>query len=191
MPYQRKNWTFQEILKALQNPVHSKSGPKAHSSKHATVGELASHPLFQKARVEALIVDDKHKESNIIYQTASKSQQKKHPMPSPEVGTHSTLDGSLVAKALESAFNSIVLQPHLAQLDAGKDMKVFINYSNSIGKGWVFRTGWNPSQQDMFCLFVYLKPNPRNKDIPIFQTVVPHTKPKVSSGPKSTPVVKI
>jgi len=191
MTYARTNWTFQEIQTALQNPVSSESGPKAHSSKHAAEGELASSQLFQKARVEALIVDDKHKESNIAFAFASKSQQKKHPMPAPEVGTHSTLDSSLVALALQSAFNTTSMQSYLAQLDADEDMKVFLNFSISIGKGWVYRTGWNPSEEDMVCLFVYLKPNPRNRDLPIFQTVVPQNQHKVSSGPKDTPVVKI
>jgi hypothetical protein len=32
-------------------------GPDAHSSKHAVSGELANHPLFQKARVNALYCD--------------------------------------------------------------------------------------------------------------------------------------
>lgn len=192
MPYARTNWTFQEIHKALQNPVSSESGPRAHSSKHATEGELAASPLFQKARVNALIVDEKHRESNIAYAGASKNQQKKHPVPAPEVGVHSTLDSVLIATALAKAFNSFAMQAHLAQLDTGQDMKVFLNFSVSLGKGMVFKTGWSPAQQDMVCLFVYLKPNPRNKDLPIFQTVVPQTSHKiVSGGPNTTPVVNI
>ncbi len=191
MPYARKNWTFQEIHRALQNPVSSESGPDAHSKKHATEGELASNPMFQQARVNALIHDDKHKESNIAYAGASKGQQKKHPMPAPEVSMHSTLDSALVASGLETALNTFSMQSHLSQLDSGEDMKVFVNFSVSLGKGMVYRTGYSPGQQDIICLFVYLKPNLHNKDIPIFQTVVPQTAHKTQASPKATPVISV
>ncbi len=191
MAYARTTWTFQEIHRALQNPVSSDTGPDAHSKKHATEGELASNPMFQQARVNALVHDEKHKESNIAYAGASKNQQKKHPMPAPEVPVHSTLDSALVASGLEKAFNTFGMQTHLGQLDAGSDMKVFVNFSVSLGNGMVYRTGYSPAQQEIICLFVYLKPNPRNKDIPIFQTVVPHTAHKVQASPQATPVISI
>lgn len=191
MPYARTTWTFQEIHRALQNPVSSASGPDAHSRKHATEGELASNPLFQKARVEAVVHDEKHKESNIAFAGASKSQQKKHPMPGPEVSMHSTLDSALVAAGLEMAFNTFAMQSHLSQLDSGTDMKVFVNFPLSIGKGTVYRTGYSPAEQEIVCLFVYLKPNPHNRDIPIFQTVVPHTAHKAQPSPTATPVVSV
>ena len=180
MPYARQNWKPHEVKIALANPVHSASGPHAHSFKHATAGELANHPMFQRARVTATIHTDKAKDSNASYHTKSdgfhwdhgKSARKSHPMPKAEVGTHSTLNVESLAPALVTALNSGPMQTHLATLDAGNDMKVHVNYTSTIGTGNVHRAS-GTSSAAMQTLFVYCKPNPNNKDVPIFQTVVP------------------
>ncbi|MCK0149407.1 hypothetical protein MWU54_05195 [Marivita sp. S6314] len=180
MPYARKNWQLHEVSIALSNPVHSAAGPHAHSSKHATAGELANHPLFQRARVTATVHTDNAKDSNASFHTKesdgswTNNSKTRHanPLPKAEVGTHSTLDVQDMAPALVNALNSDPMQAHLATLDGGGDMKVHVNFSASIGTGNVHRAAGSHAAA-MNCLFVYCKPNPNNKDVPIFQTVVP------------------
>lgn len=180
MPYARQNWKSHEVKLALSNPVHAASGPHAHSSKHAASGELANHPMFQRARVTATVYSDRAKDSNAQYHTksdgvhwdSSKSVRKANPMPKAEVGTHSTMDVLDMAPALVTALNSAAMQTHLATLDGGNDMKVHVNFSSSIGTGNIHKASGTTTAA-MQCLFVYCKPNPNNKDVPIFQTVVP------------------
>jgi hypothetical protein len=196
MPYKRTNWTVSEIQRALSNPTHSESGPHAHSSKHAVSGELAQNPQFQKARTTAVIHDGRQKDSNLAAQqalgnqkaagTLSNTQYKKQmaqvPLPSAEVGKHSTLNDVATANALLRVFNDSSMQPHLGTLDAGSDLKVHVNFSGNIGSGHVHETG-QPSRPASFkSLFVYLKPNPGNADIPIFQTVVPSEQHKAGGN---------
>jgi hypothetical protein len=134
-----------------------------------------------------VIHDGKHRDSNIAAQqalnqqklagTLSNTQYKKQmaqvPLPEPEVGRHSTLNDVAIANALSRAFNDGAMRPHLHGLDAGADTKVHLNFSGTIGTGNFHATG-QPSRPATFnSLFVYLKPNPGNSDIPIFQTVVP------------------
>lgn len=202
MAYKRTNWTSDEIQRALTNPTHSASGPHAHSSKHAVSGELAQNPQFQKARTTAVIYDDKHRDSNLAARqaldnqkasgTISNTQYKKQialvPLPEPEVGRHSTLNDVAVGNALARAFNNVAMQPHLGTLDTGSDMRVHVNFAGNIGTGNFHQTG-QPSRAATFnSLFVYLKPNPGNLDIPIFQTVVPSEQHKVGG---SDPIVAI
>ncbi len=180
MPYARRNWKIDEVKIALANPVHSASGPKAHSSLHATAGELANHPLFQRARVTAIIHDDRQKASNAVYHTKHNNGQwvynshtrKHNPLPKPEVKRHTALNVESLAPALVRALNSPAMQSHLASLDEGQDMKVHVNFDASIGTGKV-HDGEVTTSAPMVALFVYCKRNPANKDVPIFQTVVP------------------
>jgi hypothetical protein len=196
MPYQRNNWTADEIVRALSNPTHSASGPHAHSSKHAVSGELAQNPMFQKARTTAVIHDDKHRDSNLAAQQAltqqkqsgalSNTQYKKQmaqvPSPEPEVGRHSTLNDVAVANALSRAFNTVAMRPHLGTLDGGVDLKVHVNFAGVIGTGNFHETGQASRAATFNSLFVYLKPNPGNRDIPIFQTVVPSEQHKAGGN---------
>jgi len=197
MPYARKNWKSHELTIALANPVHSQSGPRAHSAMHAASGELANHPLFQKARVIYEVTTGgashrndhfhakgpdgkfvkKHDGSNLY----SNSMRKRNPIPLPDASRHSVLEVGRVAEALVKALNSDVMQPLLQNLDNGHDMKVNVNFLDSIGRGHVHATGQASAQVDFVSLFVYCKPNPGNKDIPIFQTVVPSDQPKAGA----------
>ncbi len=181
MPYKRKNWTLKEISYGLANWVSAPNSPHAHSRIHAVKGELYENALFQKGRVQSIIHTNRAKESNAkywqkksdgSYQNNSKTR-KKHPLPKPEVSTHSTLARSKVAAALCKAFNHPHMQPFLEKLDGGFDMKVNVNFKNSIGTGLVHKPNQPSVSTPMMALFVYCKPNPGNKDMPIFHTVVP------------------
>lgn len=194
MSYQRMNWTKNELVLALANPISAESGPHAHSYKHAVSGELANHPLFQKARVEYLISDSQSKSSNAIFfekdpsgsgwlkkpdgtNVYSNSTRKKNPLPSADASAHSCLDVDFVADAVKTAFNHPLMQAHLKLLDSNYDMSVFVNYLTTIGRGMIHKNNSGTIQtthNDFDCLFIKCKPNPHNKDIPIFQTVVPH-----------------
>jgi hypothetical protein len=158
MPYARKNWTAAEVERALANPRSSASGPAAHSHIHGVAGELANHPLFQKARVTAEIYQrDWH--GNLGHK--------------PEVNKHSTLPASLMAAGVALAFCSDPLQGFLRTLDQGADMKVKVNFQRPIGTGQLHQTGHASRSAEIRALFIYCKPNPGNRDIPIFQTVIP------------------
>jgi hypothetical protein len=198
MPYARTNWKEHELKIALSNPVHSHGGPHAHSAMHAGSGELANHPLFQKARVSAEIVTGgaTHRNDHFHAKGAdgtwvkgptganlySNSQRNNNPIPKPDASRHSVLDANFVAAALVRALNAPTMQAHLANLDAGNDMKVHVNFAAPIGRGHVHATGQASAQTDFVSLFVYCKPNPGNRDIPIFQTVVPSDQRKVGGG---------
>ncbi|QDC09217.1 hypothetical protein FHY55_08180 [Oceanicola sp. D3] len=197
MPYARRTWTINELVRLLSNPVSAPSGPAAHSAKHGVEGELASHPLFQKARVEAHVYDGRKSDLNASYHEKnpdgtwvhSNSQRKQHPLPSPEVGRHSTMSALDMATALMRAFNTAQMQPHLATLDGGSDMKVNVNFNLPIGNGLAHRTGHGTANVGVRSLFVYCKPNPGNADLPIFQTVVP--KDQLAGPGGSTPLVTV
>jgi hypothetical protein len=199
MPYARTNWKTHELKIALANPVHAHGGPHAHSAMHAGAGELANHPLYQKARVTAEIVtggathrnDHFHakgpdgtwvKNASGTANLYSNSQRAAHPIPKPDASRHSVLSVDHVANALVRVLNDPTMQPYLANLDAGHDMKVHVNFGASIGRGYVHATGQPSMQADFVSLFVYCKRNPGNKDIPIFQTVVPSDQRKVGGG---------
>ena len=136
--------------------------------------------MFQRARVTAVIHDDRQKASNAVYHTKHGNGQwvhnsqtrKQNPLPKPEVKRHTTLNVEDLAAALVEALNSHAMQGHLASLDEGQDMKVHVNFESTIGTGNVHHGGVTASAP-MVALFVYCKPNPANKDVPIFQTVVP------------------
>ena len=205
MPYTRTNWKLHELKIALANPVHSHGGPHAHSAMHAASGELANHPLFQKARVTANIVTGGASDRNAHFHAKgpdgtwvknpatgtnlySNSQRNNNPIPKPDASRHSVLDVDQIAAALVRALNAPAMQAHLGNLDAGRDMKVHVNFVASIGRGNVHATGQASTGADFVSLFVYCKPNPGNKDVPIFQTVVPSDQRKVG-GPD--PIVSI
>lgn len=187
MPYKRTNWRQDELIRALQNPTHAAAGPHAHSSIHAVEGELANHPMFQRARVTATVHDARQKASNVAAQDALRAQWaagalsktklnkelKKVPVPAPEAGKHSTLGVVFMANALLRALNHPDMQPHLGTLDGGTDVKVHVNFRNGIGSGYLHQAGQASRPGSFTSLFVYMKPNPGNRDIPIFQTVVP------------------
>jgi hypothetical protein len=158
MPYARKNWTAAEVERALANPRSSPTGPAAHSRIHGVAGELANHPLFQKARVTAEVYE--HGKA-----------------PKPEAGTHSTLPANLMAAGVARAFCKDQLQTELAKLDRGMDMKVKVNFTPPLGMGYIHKTVQGSRPAQMKALFIYCKPNPGNKDIPIFQTVIPYETP--------------
>lgn len=196
MPYKRTDWRQDELIRALQNPTHAPTGPHAHSSKHAVQGELAHHPLFQHARVTTAVYDDAHRDSNLAVQqdllakkaagqlsnTQFKKQMKKASLPAPEVGKHSTLDVVFTANALLRALKHGDMQPHLGTLDGGDDVKVHVNFRNGIGDGLIHEAG-QPIRKGAFrSLFIYMKPNPGNRDLPIFQTVVPSEAHKSGGG---------
>lgn len=195
MAYARQNWKTHELKIALANPVHSETGPHAHSSKHAASGELANHPLFQRARVTAVVHTETAKDSNASYHTKSdgfhwdhnSATRKANPMPRAEVGTHSALDVESLAPALRDALNSNDMQPHLGTLDGGADMKVHVNFSNSIGTGNIHKASGTTTAA-FVSLFVYCKKNPNNKDVPIFQTVVPSDTHKAGG---SDPIITV
>ncbi|HVE38297.1 MAG TPA: hypothetical protein VNM14_00330 [Planctomycetota bacterium] len=146
MPYARRNWTAAEVERALANPRSSETGPAAHSRLHGVSGELYNHPLFQKARV---ITD---------------------------VNTHSTLPAPLMAGGVARAFCKEQVQPYLARLDRNTDMKIKVNFIRPLGLGHVHKSGQPTRSVEMRALFIYCKPNPGNRDIPIFQTVIPMEK---------------
>jgi hypothetical protein len=160
MPYARKNWTTAEVERALANPSTAAKGPAAHSHIHAVSGELANHPLFQKARVTAEIYEY-NKKGKIVH--------------GPDAKVHSTLSAAIIAAGVVKAFNKDQLQPYLAILDRGLDMKVKVNFIKPLGFGYVHQTGNDSKRSEMRGLFIYCKPNPSNKDLPIFQTVVPYS----------------
>lgn len=205
MPYARKNWKTHELKIALANPVSADGGPDAHSSKHAVSGELANHPMFQKARVNAVVTSGNASSQNARFHAKgvdgtwlkkadgtnlhSNSVRKNNPIPKPEVGRHSALDVERIAAALVEALNDDAMQVNLQTLDAGNDMKVHVNFTNSIGRGNIHQTGMaSQIGVDFVSLFVYCKPNPNNTDVPIFQTVVPSNQTKVGGG---DPIVAI
>lgn len=204
MPCARTNWKVQEVKIALANPISSGSGPKAHSAMHAPSGELGNHPLFQKARVQAEIVTAGASHANDKYHQRdatgaylkkpdgtylySNSQRKNNPIPVPDASKHSALNVESVAAALVIALNDPAMQAHLATLDLGNDMKVHVNFSATIGRGYVHQTDLPSQAADFVSLFVYCKPSSTNKDIPIFQTVVPSNQLKVGGG---DPIVSI
>lgn len=204
MPYARTNWTIRELKLALANPVHADGGPHAHSNIHAVASELANHPLFQKARVTAQIVGGNARYSNAKYHAKgpdgtwvkkpdgtnlySNNQRKQNPMPSPDADKHSALNVEDVAAALATALSDPALQPHLAVIDAGNDMKVHLNFAAHIGRGNLHQTGMASQTVDFISLFVYAKRNPNNKDVPIFQTVVPSNQHKVGG---SDPIIAL
>ncbi len=146
MPYARLNWTAAEVERALANPRSSAAGPAAHSRVHGVSGELFNHPLFQKARVFS------------------------------DVATHSTLPAPLMAAGVARAFCKEQLQPSLARLDRNTDMKIKVNFIRPLGLGYVHKSGQPSRQVEMRALFIYCKSNPGNRDIPIFQTVIPMEK---------------
>ena len=196
MAYARQNWTEDEVLRLLANPVHSETGPHAHSSKHAASGELANHPMFQKARVTALIISEQQRSANAKYHV--KDDHGKYPknakfrganrVPRPEVGTHSVLRDDLVATALTQALNHNDMQAHLQGLDGGNDLKVHANFhTGSFGRGKI-HTAANSADADFVSLFIYCKPNPSNADLPIFQTIVPSDQLKVGGN---DPIIQI
>jgi hypothetical protein len=158
MPYARRNWTAAEVERALANPRSSSSGPAAHSHIHGVAGELANHPLFQRARVTAEIYQSNH-QGNLVH--------------GPDARKHSTLPAPLMAAGVALAFCTDRLQPYLARLDAGSDMKVKVNFLRPLGTGQFHQTGHGSRIAEMKALFIYCKPNPGNRDIPIFQTVIP------------------
>ena len=158
MPYARKTWTADEVERALANPRSSPSGPAAHSHIHGVSGELANHPLFQKARVTAEVYQ-RNNQGNIVHR--------------PDAGTHSTLPAPLMAAGVARAFCKDQLQPCLATLDRGSDMKVKVNFVRPLGLGYIHKTGQATRNVEIRALFIYCKPNPGNRDIPIFQTVIP------------------
>ncbi len=187
MPYQRTNYKVHELKIALANPVSSQSGPHAHSNKHAVSGELANHPLFQKARVSANVYQNGASDANRVYHMKSdgvhwdynSATRHANPIPKPEVGRHSAVDVNLLAPALRDALNHASMQPHLGTLDGGTDMKVHVNFTGAIGQGYEHTTTGGTAPVSFVSLFVYCKPNTGNRDIPIFQTVVPATAHKV------------
>lgn len=199
MPYARKNWKAHELKIALANPVHAIGGPDAHSSKHAVSGELANHPLFQKARVNAVVTSGNASQSNAHFHAKgldgswvkkddgtnlhSNSVRKNNPLPKPEASRHSALDVELIAAALVNALNCDAMQIHLQTLDAGNPMKVHVNFSDSIGKGNIHQSGMaSQIGVNFISLFVYCKPNPGNSDVPIFQTIVPSSQNKLDGS---------
>lgn len=197
MPYARQTYTVNELTRLLANPVSAPSGPAAHSSKHGVEGELASHPMFQRARVEAVVHDGRKSDLNAPFHARdhlgnwvhSNNQRRQHPLPSPDVGRHSTMSATDMATALAQAFNSAAMQPHLATLDGGTDMRVNVNFTLPIGGGAAHRTGHPSTAMNVVSLFVYCKANPANEDLPIFQTVVPKDTHAAPGG--GTPVVVI
>lgn len=179
MPYARKNWTTNEVSRLLQNPVHSPEGPHAHSRIHGVEGELASHPLFQRARV-----------NNDVTQVDRRGRVRTRA----EVGAHSTLNSLHMSQALVRALNHDRMQEHLAQLDQARQnsqynfsLKVWVNYIRPVGQADLHRRGGS-AQFNVRSLFVYLKPNPSNADLPIFQTIVPHAEHK-AFGSVREPVI--
>ena len=163
MPYARQTWTQAVVTRLLQNPVHAAQGPHAHSGIHGVEGELANHPLFQRARV-----------LNDVTQTDRRGRVRTRA----EVGAHSTLDSQSMAAALTRVLNHARMQPHLQQLDQNRrdpafNLKIWVNFIRPIGQATLHRRAGS-RQFNPRCLFVYLKPNPGNADLPIFQTVVPH-----------------
>ena len=187
MPYKRSNWTIKEISYALGNPRDAASGPHAHSHIHAVSGELYEHPLFQKGRVQGIIHSAEQRDSHRPYWAPDPSGKKKYqfsakirkkfPLPKPEVGKHSTLKRASMAAALCQAFNHPHMQSYLGQLDKGSDMKVNVNFKSPIGMGKLHMPNQPSKDVKIVSLFVYCKPNPGNKDIPIFHTVVPFNAP--------------
>ena len=179
MPYARTNWTQSELLRLLKNPVHAAAGPHAHSSIHGVSGELASHPMFQHARV----MND-----------VTAAHKKKKVSTKAEASAHSTLDATDMAKALVRALNNPKLQPHLAALDTSRaenkqwsDMKVWLNFIKPVGTGKMHqRTGTN--NFNVRAIFLYMKPNPNNADLPIIQTAVPHAEHK-KAGTVKGPII--
>lgn len=204
MPYARTNWTIHEVKIALANPVSTTSGPRAHSAMHAVAGELANHPLFQKARVTAEIVTGGATHKNDHFHARdpnggfmkkadgtnlhSNATRKNNPIPMPDASRHSALNVESMAPALVNALNYPTMQDHLKTLDAGTDMKIHVNFAATIGRGNLHETGQPSISVDFFSLFVYCKINPNNKDVPIFQTVVPSNQLKVGG---SDPIITV
>lgn len=159
MPYARQNWTINEVQRLTQNPVSAQGAPHAHSGIHATQNELASHPMFHRARA-----------TNRVVQTDRRGRIRE----SNEVGAHSTMGNQQLSQALLRALNHDRMQPHLQRLDQqGGDLKLWVNFIAPIGRGTLHRSTGS-AQIDIRCLFVYMKSNPGNQDLPIFQTLVPH-----------------
>jgi hypothetical protein len=158
MPYARTNWTFDEVLRITQNPVDISGDPHAHSKIHATDSELANHPMFQRARVLMEVTE--------IVRNRLKTKV--------EVGVHTTLKNTDMARALVRVLNHERMQSHLARLDQHTgDVKVWINFIRPIGIG-MYHNAAASVPINIKCLFLYMKANPGNKDLMIFQTLVPH-----------------
>jgi len=183
MPYARKNWTEIEVSRLLQNPVQIGNRPPAHSRIHGIEGDLASNSLFQRARVTNQVTTSE-KKGKLITGT--------------EVKLHSTLDRRIMSRALARALNSQKMQEHLRKLDEALlrkkpdfnyNLKFWINYIRPIGQANLYQSHGS-GQFSVRCLFVYLRPNPGNRDLPIFQTVVPYENHKpIGSG--NEPVVLV
>lgn len=171
MPYARQNWTKEELSRLLQNPVKSKDGPNAHSKIHAVQGELAKNEKFQHARVM----------NQTVQYVKGKLKVRS------EAKTHTTMDCDDVAAGLCRALNHDRTQPLLKELDGkGNDkwgkITFHVNFKESIGRG-IQHTENDTTHFDCISMFVYLKPNKGNADLPIIQTVVP--KGKHEPNPKS------
>lgn len=180
MPYARQNWTIDEIQRLLENPIDPQSGPRAHSAIHAVVGELAENEMFQRARVTNLVCEDRGSGLAMYH----------------EARAHSTMPAAKVAAGLQRALNSDYAQNFLSEFDGKRgdenaNLKFDVNFSSSIGRAKLHRSKDNSTSDfDCHCLFVYLKPNPGNADLPIFHTVVPYEKPrKAIPGTKKHPVI--
>tara|TARA_R110002049_G_scaffold4601_4_gene31794 strand:+ start:10493 stop:11035 length:543 start_codon:yes stop_codon:yes gene_type:complete len=161
MPYARQNWTEDEITRLLENPVDADKGPHAHSKIHAVSGELASNEMFQHARVlnrTTELVNGKFKVRT-------------------EATKHSTMASVDIARGLHKVLNHDNTQPLLRELDGkGNDdcakVTFHVNFNQSIGRG-LLHSKQGVTHFDCIHLFVYLKSNSGNSDLPVIHTVVP------------------
>lgn len=179
MPYARTNWTKEEILGLLECPI-SLSGANAHANIHAVSDELHQNLMFQNARVknQVCFLDNKGK------------LKKKF-----EVPAHSTMDADLVADALCNAFNTDAVQTVLRELDemngdSEANVKFHINFSSEIGEATLHKRNGTTKVQCNH-LFVYLKKNPNQSDLPIIQTIVPYESHAVNNKKGTRKIVSL
>ncbi len=172
--------------------VKQSAAPYAHANKHAVAGELQQNKMFQSARVTTPVFGSEPMMKKGKPVIGSNGQLRRKVTlekdAKPEVTDHSVKDRSFLANILSWVLNSNVLDSELKKLDAGTDLKahVKLNYSmpmvdaemmhlqqtvSTVGGVKTFTA----TEQTRFLnqLFIYLKQNPNNKDIPIFHTVVP------------------